>query len=154
MQKSANITGDILRGMAAIFWTKLPQYTGQESPKFCTGWPDGFKHRHQIKRCYRRHEEAGFANQVAVENEIEDLGEELQAYKSEEIYNIGTLATEQTPGGKHDKARISTNLAVNTTGTDRVPPWFIGIAATPRCFGRSGVNARNRRMVWLSNQKA
>lgn len=91
---------------------------------------------------------------MAVENEIEDLREELQAYKSEEIYNIGTLATEQTPGGKHDKARISTNLAVNATGTDRVPPWFIDKAATPRCLGRSGVNARNRRMVWLSNQKA
>ena len=68
-------------------------------------------------------------------------------YKSEDVYNMdesalfwkisleGTLATEQTSGGKHDKAQISINLVVNATGTDKVSSWFIGKAANPRCFG-------------------
>ena len=68
MRKNATITGDILREMAAIFWTKLSQYAGQESPRFSVGWLTGFKYRHQIKK-YRRHGEARAVSQEVKEFE-------------------------------------------------------------------------------------
>ena len=49
-QKKATVTGDILKEMAAILWEKLPHYAGQEVLKFSTGWLDGFKARHNIKK--------------------------------------------------------------------------------------------------------
>ena len=50
MRKEATITGEILKEIAAIFWSKLPQYADEEQPKFSTGWLDGFKNRHQISK--------------------------------------------------------------------------------------------------------
>lgn len=41
---------DILKEMAATLWQKLQQYAGQEVPRFLTGWLDGFKARHNIKK--------------------------------------------------------------------------------------------------------
>ena len=66
----------------------------------------------------------------------------------------GTFDTEQSAGGKHDKARITINLACNVTGSHKLEPWFIGKAAKPRCFGRSTINIKNFRMVWRNNKKA
>ena len=66
----------------------------------------------------------------------------------------GTLGTKQSAGGKHDKARITINLACNVTGSHKLEPWFIGKAAKPRCFGRSSINIKNFRMVWRNNKKA
>ena len=37
-------------------------------------------------------------------------------------------------GLKKDKSRISMAFCVNTTGTDRLPIWFIGKAKTPRAL--------------------
>ena len=165
MRKEATITGEILKEIAAIFWSKLPQYADEEQPKFSTGWLDGFKNRHQIRK-YRRHGEVGAVDNVVVETELKNIREHLKEYDNRDIFNMdetglfwkmspdGTLATQQTPGGKHEKARISVNFATNVTGTDKLPPWFIGKAANPRCFGRSGINIHNFRMVWRFNQKA
>ena len=137
MRKEATITGEILKEIAAIFWSKLPQYADEEQPKFSTGWLDGFKNRHQIRK-YRRHGEVGAVDNVVVETELKNIREHLKEYDNRDIFNMdetglfwkmspdGTLATQQTPGGKHEKARISVNFATNVTGTDKLPPWFIG----------------------------
>ena len=165
MFKNATITGDILREMATLFWSKLPQYASIETPKFSVGWLIGFKQRFHIKH-YIRHGELGNVNRVMVEEELIEIRQDLDPYDSEDIYNMdesalywkmspeGTLATEQMPGTKVEKSRISINLAVNVTGTHRLYPWFIGTAAKPRCFSRLGINVNNFRMVWRSNKKA
>ena len=67
--QKATITGDILKEIAGRFWLSLPQYTGQEMPKWSTGWLDGFKARYNIKR-YRQFSEAGAVNQVTAEVEL------------------------------------------------------------------------------------
>jgi hypothetical protein len=56
-----------------------------------------------------------------------------------------TLATMQTTEEKHNKARITINLAVNVTDTNKLPPWFIEKAAKPRCFAE--FNMQNFRMM-------
>lgn len=164
-QKRATVTGDILKEMAATLWQKLPQYAGQEVPRFSTGWLEGFKARHHIKK-YRQHGEAGAIDQVAVEEELQEIRETIGPYTNEDMCNMdesalfwkmtpdGTLGTKQSAGRKHEKARITINLACNADGSHKLEPWFIGTAAVPRCFGRSSINIKNFRMVWRGNKKA
>jgi hypothetical protein len=45
-----------------------------------------------------------------------------------------SLSTFEESGRKKDKARITVNLTCNSTGTDRLPLWFIGKAKRPNCF--------------------
>lgn len=45
-----------------------------------------------------------------------------------------SLSTFKESGRKKDKARITVNLTCNSTGTDRLPLWFIGKAKRPNCF--------------------
>lgn len=66
----------------------------------------------------------------------------------------GTLATQQTAGGKTQKAQITANFCCNVTGSQKLKPWFIGKAQNPRCFGRSGLHVENFAMVWRNNAKA
>lgn len=148
-----------------VFWEKLPQYARKKVPKFFIGWLDRFKARHSTKKS-KQHGEAGSVNLEAVEDELQETREAVEPYDSQNIYNMdesavfwkmttdGTLATQQGPGGKHDKARIIITLACNVTGPHKLDPWFIGKAAVPRCFGRSSINVKDFCMVWRSNKKA
>ena len=124
-QKRATVTGDILKEMAVTLWQTLPQYADQEVPKFSTGWLDGFKARHHIKK-YKQHGNAG------VEEELQEIWEAVNPYTNEDIYNIDesalfwkmtpdeTLSTEQSTGGKHEKARITINLACNVSASHKL----------------------------------
>lgn len=143
----------------------MPQYAGQPRPKFSTGWLEGFKTRHSIKKI-RKHGEAGAVDLIVVEEELQGIGETVQPYDNEDIYNMDksalfwkmtpdvTLTTQQGPGPKHDKARITINLACNVTGSHKLDPWFIGKAEKPRCFGRASMNIKNLPMVWKNNKKS
>ncbi len=64
-----------------------------------------------------------------------------------------TLAIVQMAGGKVTKARITANFCCNASGTDKLPIWFIGTAAKPRCFSTSSVNISELPAVWRSNRK-
>ena len=59
----------------------------------------------------------------------------------------------QTPGSKHEKARITANFCCNVDGSHKLPPWFIGKAAKPRCFGSASINIRNFNAIWRHNKK-
>ena len=163
-QKKAIVTEDILKEMAAVLWKKLPQYAGQEVPKFSTGWLDGFKARHNIKK-YKQQRESGLIDLVVVKEELQEIQEDVNLYTNKDIYNMdksalfwkmtldGTLGTEQNAGSKNDKAYITINLACNVTGSHKLEPGFIGKAAKPQCFGRSSINIQNFQMVWQNNKK-
>jgi hypothetical protein len=56
-------------------------------------------------------------------------------------------------GGKVNKARITANFCCNASGTDKLPIWFIGTAAKPRCFAATDTDITNLPMVWRSNKK-
>lgn len=84
-KKKATVTGDLWKGMASVFWDKLPQYEGQPKPKFSTGWLEGFKARHIIKK-YRLYGEAGAVDMVVVEEELREIREIVQPYDNENVY--------------------------------------------------------------------
>ena len=66
----------------------------------------------------------------------------------------GTLATQQTIGGKSEKARITVNFCCNVTGSRKMQPWFIENAENPRCFDRFDVYIENFVIMWRNNKKA
>ena len=163
--KQATVTGELLKEMAKKIWTRLPQYSHEEIPKFSNGWLDTFKARHSISFRIRRGEAAS-VDKETVEEELRDLRIKLAPYDQDDVYNIdeaalywkmspnGTLATASSAGLKLEKARITVNFCVNATGTHKLPLLFIGTAKTPRCFTREGINVSNLNMLWRSNRKA
>ena len=160
--KQATMTGELLKEMAKKIWTRLPQYSHEEMPKFSNGWLDAFKAHHFIS--FRiRHGEAASVDKETVEEELRDLRIKLAPYDQDDVYNMdeaslywkmnpnGTLATASSAGLKLEKARITVNFCVST---HKLPLLFIGTAKTPRCFTREGINVSNLNMLWRSNRKA
>lgn len=90
-QKKATVTGDILKEVAATLWEKIPRYADQEMPKFSTGWLDGFKARHNIKK-YRRHGEAGAIDMEVVEEELQEIREVANPDTNGDVYNMDESA--------------------------------------------------------------
>ena len=84
IQRGATVTGDTLKEVAAEIWGRLPQYAGTERPKLSTGWLNGFKARYSIRK-YRRHGEAGAADQDAVVGKVTHA-EALLALASLRLY--------------------------------------------------------------------
>lgn len=93
------------------------------------------------------------------------MREAVNPYIKEDVYNMDesalfwkmtrdeTLGTEQSAGKKHEKARITINLACNINGSHKLKSWFIGRAVVPRCFGRLSINIKNFQIVWQSHKK-
>lgn len=52
------------------------------------------------------------------------------------------LGRTKQSGKKKDKFRITLGFACNADGTEKQPPFFIGRARRPRCFGRQGPEER------------
>lgn len=164
---SGSITGDLLVFKAKEFWGKLPCYAGKEAPKFSNGWLDGFKNRYGIKE-RRRHGE-GASAQVDDESEkiIEEIREQVKEYGPENTYNMDesgyywkmkpdrSLSTFEAKGTKKAKARITANFCVNASGSDKLPPWFIGTSKRPNCFRAEHlIEIDHLGAVWRSNKSA
>ena len=159
------LTGDILKQKAEFFFSSIPKYDGAEMPRFSNGWLLGFKTRHSVKQ-YIHHGEAGSVDQPTVAYEIEQIQQLLSSYDAANIYNCDetglywkripdrSLATRQLPGQRREKARITAQFCCNATGTDRLPIWYIGRAATPRAFRAAGLNLHSLNWIWRHNGSA
>ena len=166
LKKKKIVTGEAIRQTAKKIFSLLPQYDGMESPKFSSGWLDGYKARCE-NRTFYVHDESGAMDRILAETQFESIRKDLDRYESEEdIYIMDETAlfwkmspddvlTNGNPdSGKLEKARLSVGLACNITGTHKLKPWFIGKARTPRCFGLSAIHVENFPIVWQSNCKA
>ncbi len=149
-RKGATITGYILKEMADKFWDTLPQYSTLERPQWSDGWLTAFKQRHHINQKLRHGESAGI-DRTQLELDLAELRTFLSDYPLEDIYNMDetglfwkllpdrTLASEQLPGGKLHKERISVAFCCNASGTHKLDPWFIHKRLKPRCFSHQGI---------------
>jgi hypothetical protein len=163
-KESAAITGDVIRATAPKLWEQLPQYKDFPQPKLSTGWLDNFKRCFSIRQ-HTRHGEAGSLNTNNVSDQLEDLHQRLRRYGNNDIYNMDetalfwetipdrTLATLQMAGFNAAKSRMTANFCCNSFGTDKLPIWYIGMSAKPRCFASSGVDMSSLQMVCRSNKK-
>jgi hypothetical protein len=161
-EKRIQTSGELLRLKASEIWYQIPQYKDLEPPEFSQGWLSRFKQRHGIKQ-HTQHGEAGSVP-AEVEVEMRSIRTLCGEYQEEDIYNMDEtglywrstfstgLSSEPTPGRKKDKSRISVVLCTNCTGTDRVPPWFLGHAKQPRAL--RGINVTALGGYWRGNKKA
>lgn len=156
------ITGDILCEKAREIWCQIPQYNNIPSPEFSTGWLSGFKKRYNLYKRTQHGEASSVSNTAAEEMKaVQTLAGE---YEEDNIYNMDEtglfwrqapssgLSTQNRPGIKKDKSRITLVACANSTGSDRLPVWFIGNAKTPRSL--HGLNIRALGGIWQANKKA
>lgn len=161
------VTGDLLRMKATELWGKLPQYSGLDCPTWSEGWLGKFKERHDIKR-RKKTGESGDADlgEDSLE-QMRKIRERVKEYSPEDIYNMDEtgfhwkklpdrgLTTLSGGGKKVDKTRITANLCCNSNGTDKLPIWFIGEAAKPRCFAAAKIkNLESLGSFWRHNATA
>jgi hypothetical protein len=140
-------------------------------PIWSDGWLAGFKKREGLKE-QRRHGE-GASAKINEESEkiMEDIRGEGKNYPADDIYNFDesgyywkmkpdrSLTTFEVSGKKKDKARITVGLTCNSTGTDRLPLWFIGNVSRPNCFRSErlydlntlGVIWRHNKTAWMNH---
>jgi hypothetical protein len=129
-------------------------------PAFSNGWLEGFKKRNYIKSRVLHSEVVSLG--VDAEEEMVENRKIISQYKEEDIFNMDEiglfwnllpsrgLLIEPQPSVKKEKARISINLCSNTTGSERIRPWFIGKAKTPRALRNVSVSAMGGEWRWNS----
>jgi hypothetical protein len=134
-EKGAQTSGELLILKAQEIWPQIPQYRDLEVPEFSHGWLSRFKQRHGVKQ-YIRHGEAGSVPVIA-EEEMRAVRTLCGEYPEENVYNMDEtglywrstisagLSTQAMPGRKKERSRISVVLCTNSTGTNRLPLWFL-----------------------------
>ncbi|KAH9102437.1 hypothetical protein AeMF1_020972 [Aphanomyces euteiches] len=158
---NVSITGDLIKEQA------LAIYETQPSPKkpmhFSSGWLHCFMKRHDLTS-RRLHGERASLSQDEIDDGRSKLLLETSHYSKEDIYNMDesalfykrapdtTISKTATQGLKKDKTRITVALAANCSGSDKLPLFFIGKAARPRCFGNK--SAEQLRFIYRFNRKA
>lgn len=159
------ISGDLLKRQAGRFWQRLAPYQGMDIPVFSNGWLAGFKQRHGIRGRIRYGEAAG-VDEAAIAEQLAAVQAIARQYPPHDCYNCDEtglfykslpdrgLGTSRKSGHKADKSRITAHFCCNADGSDKVPIWFIGNAANPRCFGAASVQLSALNCVWRSNGKA
>jgi hypothetical protein len=152
------ITGDMIQEAASQFWRQIPALACNPKPKFSSGWLDGFKRRHKIKK-QKQHGEAGSADLAGSEERMIEMRNIVNEYEMDDMYNMDeaalywkmvpdvTLATERLPGSKKEKARISIAVCSNASGSHKLRLWVIGKAKNPRCFGRNKTKISSLGMI-------
>ncbi|KAI0993064.1 hypothetical protein K3495_g15120 [Podosphaera aphanis] len=118
---------------------------------FSNGWLGSFKKRHGIKSWPRNGEDIS-VNEAVVGQQLARVQELATEYHPDDIYNCDEsglfwkmtpekgLSTTSVTGSKKNKARVTAQFCCNASGRDKVPIWFIGTSANPRCFGSAGIN--------------
>ncbi|KAI0996265.1 hypothetical protein K3495_g11914 [Podosphaera aphanis] len=145
------ITGHLIRQQAVRFWNRLPCYQGMEVPAFSNGWLRSFKKRHAIKSRPRYGQDVS-VNEAVVAQQLAQVQELATEYHPDDIYICDEsglfwkmtpergLSTTSVIDSKKNKARVTAHFCCNASGRDKVPIWFIGTSANPRCFGSAGIN--------------
>ncbi|KAI0999140.1 hypothetical protein K3495_g9054 [Podosphaera aphanis] len=163
-EKSILITGHLIRQQAVRFWNRYPCYQGIEVPAFSNGWLGSFNKRHGIKS-RPRHGEDGSVNEAVVAQQPAQVQGLAMEYHPDDIYNCDEsslfwkmtpergLSTTSVTGSKKNKARVTAHFCCNVSRRDKLPIWFIGTSANPRCFSSAGINIGAFNCVWKSNGK-
>lgn len=158
-------SGDILVEKAKEIWHQIPEYQGLEVPQFSPGWLARFKERHSIRSRVQHGEAASVP--ITAEEEMKAVRTICGEYEEDNIYNMDEtglfwrstihrgLVTIPMPGTKQYKSRITVVVCTNSTGTDRLPLWFIGHAKQPRAlrglnFDALGCKWRNNKKAWMT----
>ncbi|KAI7950164.1 hypothetical protein MJO28_008985 [Puccinia striiformis f. sp. tritici] len=156
------ISGDLLREKWKDF-ARLQGIPSTQWLKLSNGWLDSFKARNNLKM-YKKHGEAAQADELTISQEVDRLQKLISRFPPNDVFNMDEtglfyamppdrgLAYSQEHGIKSNKTRITIALTCNSTGTEKLPPLFIGKWERPRCFG--GKYAHQLGYQYYHNKKA
>lgn len=164
-EQQGPITEALIREQAARFWKRLPHTADMELPVFSNGWVQRFKTRYQISS-RRAHGEAASVDIASIHEQLAAVQAIARQYQPADCYNCDetglfyksvperSLSTSNHSGIKNDKSRITLHFCCNADGSDKLPIWFIGKSANPRCFSAANISISALNAVWKSNRKA
>lgn len=145
------VTGAAIRAKAAKIRASLMLDPTTSSPKlarmnFSIGWLQKLQQRHGMKS-RRVHGEAASARASDVEAGRAELQRVTSKYNKKDVFNMDesayfycsvptkTISKNCVAGRKKNKKRMTVAIAANADGSCKLPLFFIGTAARPRCFG-------------------
>jgi hypothetical protein len=171
------ITGDAMKTQAVTFWHQLSAYQGMEVPQFSNGWLQGFRTRHDIIKRRRTGDipDRATAASNAIEEQLLTAATEEQSttvdaetsrFLPSNCYTCDetSLFYRALPGDRQSKEvpatvravgeRFTAHFCCNADGSHKLPPWFIGNEARPRCFEAAGIYFSGLNCVWKYNDRA
>ena len=135
--------------------------------KFSNGWLEKFNKRHSFSQ-HLAHGEAGSVDQQALQQELPAIKHLIQQFSPEDVFNadetalfycnppVKTIASRSVSGIKRNKTRFTILLACNSTGSEKLEPFFIGKAKQPRPFKKSsaaqlGIHYTSNTKAWMTS---
>ncbi|SJX66502.1 related to transposase [Sporisorium reilianum f. sp. reilianum] len=146
--------------------TSLP-VDQQLALKFSNGWLEKFCNRHSFK-LQIAHGEAGSVQQDVIDKELPTLKLLIQQYHPADVFNADetglfynmppnkTIGSSPASGLKKNKARITILFACNSTGTEKLDPFFIGHSQQPHAFKKQspeqlGIQYSANSKAWMTS---
>ncbi|EPX74558.1 ARS-binding protein [Schizosaccharomyces octosporus yFS286] len=160
------ITGEAIKETASKLWKKIPEYKDLSTPEFSNGWLENFKRRHQQFQNHANKEQpyllfhGSMVETVTRISDITTLAEPENVFALCEMGLFWKLtpskiyAVEEAQGMKRDKARITTLLCTNATGTRKLPMWAIGYSQNPKAFRAAAIKPEVLNFHWRFNGRA
>jgi hypothetical protein len=139
-------------------------YNSQPMPSFSNGWLEAFPSRESIRN--RLHAGEDGSTPESANEAMVPTRQALEAYHPKDIFNCDetglywrrtpdrSLSTKNLPGKKQQKSRITALFCCNSDGSEKLKPWFIGTARSPRAFTAAHININNLDLHWRHNTKA
>ena len=162
------VTEDMIREKAQFYWNNIPAYRGKEMPVFSSNWISRLQQRKTVREQKQQkqqteqqqgNEDENYAAQVLA------VRETLSKFSPRDIFSCGEaslfwkqmpdrgLSTRSLPGVTGQRPRISALFCCNADGSQKLSPWFVGMAKQPRAFSAAGVRVENLGLCWRANGK-
>lgn len=139
---------------------------GLQTPRLSNGWLAPFNARMNNTRHGQLGETGGITRED--EQDMVSLRQALKSYNPKDQFSVSEtyILWKQTPvqnqrfparqysSREKEDPKISALLCYNSDGSEKLDPWFIGSAKTPRAFKAAGINIQNFNLVWRGNLKA
>lgn len=142
-------------------------YAALSSMRFSGGWLEKFLRRHRLKS-RKTHGEAASVSNSAVEEGRRSLQSVVSAFAKCDVFNLDetayfycmapstTISQKPFAGRKQVKKRMTVAVANNADGSVKLPLFFVGTAARPRCFGGQsatelGFDYANSAKGWMTS---
>ena len=167
-EKDVPISGSLLTEKAKIFYDRLYP---DSSTAFCasTGFKWRFCKRHNLRSVSIQGEQ-GSADILSACEFQHDFSKVLSEYSIEQVFNcdetglqyrllpqktLVSLFEKRAEGRKKCKDRVTICACANVTGSIKLPLFFIGKVARPRCFTHSEMNSlpvvyKSQKNAWVN----